>query len=94
MITGKINVKAITKSRLFVGEKGTYLDVTLIPTPNGKYGDYMIVESITKAERDAGKKGVILGNAKNIGTQMTAPQQSEEGQFGKGSSVVSDDIPF
>lgn len=64
IINGKLNVKLITKSRLFEGEKGTYLNFSLIPTPTSQYGDYMIVEDITKEERAEGKKGVILGNCK------------------------------
>ena len=66
MIALKIDVKKISKDRLYVGEKGTYLSCVLIPTPDSKYGDYMIVESITKEEREAGTKGVILGNGKTI----------------------------
>jgi len=65
MITGKINVKLIDKSKLYVGQKGTYLDIVLIPTPDNQYGDdYMIVQGATKEERDAGQRGAILGNAK------------------------------
>jgi len=67
MIAIQIDVKKIDKSRLFEGKKGTYLDVILIETPNSDYGDYMAVEQISKEEREAGKKGTILGNAKIIG---------------------------
>jgi len=66
MITLKIDVTKINKSRLYKGEKGTYLSCTMIDTPNSEYGDYMIVEETTKAEREAGTKGTILGNAKII----------------------------
>jgi len=66
MISIKLDVKKINKSRLYVGTKGTYLDAILIETPNSEYGDYMIVESITKEEREAGVKGTILGNGKII----------------------------
>jgi hypothetical protein len=79
IITAKIDVTKIDKNRLFKGQKGTYLDIVLIETPNDKNGNhYMVVESITKEERDSGKQGTILGNAKIIGggtsaRQMTAP---------------------
>jgi len=66
MISIKIDVTKIKKERLYKGAKGTYLDAVLIPTPNSEYGDYMIVESISKEEREAGNKGTILRNAKNI----------------------------
>ena len=67
MITLNIDVMKIDKERLYKGKKGTYLDAVLIETPNSEYGDYMIVQSISKEERDAGKKGEILGNGKKVG---------------------------
>jgi len=66
MISFSINVSLIDKERLFKGKKGQYLDCVAIETPNSEYGDYMVVESISKEERDAGKKGTILGNGKII----------------------------
>lgn len=70
MISLRIDVSKIDKTRLFKGEKGTYLDCVLIETPAAKHGnDYMIVESITKEERDAGKKGTILGNGKTLASK-------------------------
>ena len=67
MITARINVKMIDKARLFTGEKGTYLDIVLIETPNGKYGnDYMVKQSISKEDREAGAEAPILGNGKII----------------------------
>ena len=74
MITLKIDVTKISKSRLFTGEKGTYLDAVLIETPNNQYGDdYMIVESVTKEEREQGVKGAILGNARILTKKGTQP---------------------
>jgi hypothetical protein len=67
VIKCKINVKALDKYRMFVGEKGIYANITLIETPGGTYGDWMIVEDIKKEEADAGKKGTMLGNGKNYG---------------------------
>lgn len=68
MIKGKIDCLKIDKARLFVGQKGKYLDFTLIETPNDQYGNaYMIVQDVTKEERLAGVKGAILGNAKIVG---------------------------
>ena len=81
MITAKINVLQIEKSRLFQGEKGKYLDIVLIETPTSQYGDYMIVQGVSKEEREKGIKGPILGNAKIIGkgagaARSAAAQQS------------------
>lgn len=62
----KIDVTKISKDRLFKGEKGTYLDATILmrdePDQYGNCG--MIVENISKEEREAGIKGAILGNVK------------------------------
>jgi len=74
MITGKIDVMKIRKDKLFTGAKGTYLDITLIPTPTSEYGDYMIVQDLGKEARQAGEKGPILGNAK-IRKPTSAPDQ-------------------
>ena len=59
-----INADLIKKEMLFVGKKGRYLDLVLIPTPNSEYGDYMVKQSIPYEERQSGKEGVIFGNAK------------------------------
>ena len=91
MISIKIDVTKITESRLFKGKKGTYLNCVLIPTPNSEYGDYMIVEDISKEERDQGVKGAILGNAKIFKkhTQTPNEQLSEEMDYQN-----KDDLPF
>lgn len=78
MITGKVDVTKIDKSKLFKGAKGTYLDIVLIETPNSQYGDYMIAQSVTKEERLAGVKGAILGNAKIIGGKTATPPAPRE----------------
>jgi hypothetical protein len=63
----KINVTKIDKARLFKGEKGTYLDIALVPTSNSTYGDdFMVVQSVTKEEREQGKNGNIIGNARFV----------------------------
>lgn len=94
MITAKINCAAIEKARLFKGEKGTYLDIVLIETPQSQYGDYMIVQSVTKEERLAGVKGPILGNAKILGQRPALAQQAAPKTEPKPSADESGDIPF
>lgn len=75
----KIDVKKIDKAKLFVGEKGTYLDASIImndePDQYGNCG--MIVQNATKEEREAGKKGAILGNAKWMQKKQGTPQTSQ-----------------
>lgn len=88
-ITVKIDTKKIDKNRLFVGAKGTYLDVVLIETPNDAYGNsHMVVQSVSKEEREAGIKGPILGNAKTLGGATQAPRP----QYAK--KPAPEDCPF
>lgn len=90
MISIKIDVTKINKARLYKGEKGTYLNCTLIDTPDSQYGDYMIVEETTKEEREAGTKGTILGNGKIIKPKTEAPKT----EYPVKSTPVIDDLPF
>jgi hypothetical protein len=92
MISLSINVSKIDKARLFQGKQGQYLDAILIETPNSEYGDYMIVESISKEERDAGNKGTIIGNAKIINRRD--PQQHNNPPDTTIDNPVVDDLPF
>jgi hypothetical protein len=72
MITAKINVKAIDKTELFEGNKGTYLDIVMYPNTDDtgaevpdQYGnDGVIKQGLSKASREAKKKQPILGNYK------------------------------
>ena len=57
MIRAKINVSKILKDKLFKGEKGTYLDITLMENKDGtdQYGnDYMVVQDLGKEARERG----------------------------------------
>ena len=91
VINCKINVETITKSKLFKGEKGTYLNFTLVPTPNSQYGDFMLVEDITKEERESGTKGVILGNGKKFQRGEGAAKAQESGAR---LPEADDNLPF
>jgi hypothetical protein len=76
IISAKIDVSKIDKTKLFKGEKGTYLDITLLENRGGpdQYGnDFMVVQDLGKAARDKGEKGAILGNAKIRGSKPAAP---------------------
>lgn len=86
----KINVSKLDKSKLFKGKEGFYANITAIETPKGKYGDWMIVEDLSKEERGTDKKNTILGNGKNYGWG-----ESKSGSSSSGSSHVSDkDLPY
>lgn len=73
----KINVTKINKDKLFKGEKGVYLDCVLIDTPNNEMSDFMIVESLSKEERESGKQGTIIGNGKYHRTELSENEKND-----------------
>jgi hypothetical protein len=85
VISLKIDVSKIDKSKLFKGEKGTYLDaVVFLNDEKDQYGNNgMITQSVSKEEREKGGKGVILGNAKIV-SQLSNQQVKES----------TSDLPF
>ena len=73
----KIDVTKIDKALLFTGSKGTYMDLTLMDNRDGtdQYGnDGFIVQDVGKEKREAGIKGPIIGNWKNIGERRSPNQ--------------------
>jgi len=78
LISISIDVSKIDTKRLYKGKKGQYLSATLfLKEEVDQYGNNgFIVESITKEEREQGKKGTILGNAKFMVTGGSKPTQS------------------
>jgi hypothetical protein len=71
-ISIKLDVTKISKEKLYKGDKGTYLDATILmkdePDQYGNIG--MIVQNVSKEDREAGVKGAILGNVKYINKQV------------------------
>lgn len=97
MISGKINCSKIDKTKLFKGEKGTYLDIALIETKDDQYGnDYMIVQDLGKEARERGEKGAILGNAKIRGAKPAAQQAPAKATAGAAPKQenLDEDVPF
>ena len=99
-IKAKINVSKIDKSKIFVGRQGAYLDITLLENKNGvdEYGNhFMVVQDVSKEDREAGIRGAILGNAKKLEPLgRGAPQQARQSAppvAGDGPPK-SDDVPF
>lgn len=80
IIRAKLNVSLVDKTKLFKGEKGLYMDITLLENKDGpdKYGNhYMVVQDLGKESREAGVKNPILGNGKIVsGGAATAPARS------------------
>lgn len=103
MLTLSIDVSLLDKARFKTfnrknGTKGTSCDLVLVETPNGQYGDYMVKQSITKEEREAGVQLPILGNAKNMergGTRERPPVERRAPSPQPQEQVVDkSDLPF
>lgn len=67
MIKLNINVAKIDKSKLFKGEKGTYLNAVLKDHPDDYGNDGFIAMDTTKEERESGVRGEIIGKWKHVG---------------------------
>lgn len=101
IIRAKINVSLVDNSKLFKGEKGTYMDITLLENKDGvdKYGNnFMVVQDLGKESREAGVKNPILGNGKIVsGGNTPAPaRQSAPAAATPKHETVDDgsDVPF
>ena len=91
----KIDVSKIDKNRLFKGKKGTYLDAILhFDDRQDKYDNNgMIVQSVSKEERDKGVKGEILGNAKLLWSEDTK-ETPKSADVPHSFDDMDDDLPF
>jgi len=92
----KIDVSKIDKTRLFKGQKGTYLDATVFIDLDqlDQYGNSgMITQDVSKEEKSQGLKGAILGNCKKFwsgeGLQQQAPMQTNQYQSPEMQSAVN-----
>ena len=90
----KIDVTKIDKKRLYVGKKGTYLEATiLLRDEEDQHGNHgMVIESVSKEEREAGKDGTILGNVTgrwDRGASKPQPSASKPAP-----ADDDDDLPF
>jgi len=93
LIALKIDVTKVDKSRLFQGKNGAqYLDATFFLNEEaGQYGDHgMVVQAVSKEERESGVKGAILGNVKILGEFG----DNNGGSTAPAGVTESDDIPF
>lgn len=99
----KLNVTRILKEHLYEGKNGKYLDLVVWPNKNGpdQYGNtHFVCQELSKAARDAGEKGPIIGNL-TLPVEETPPprqaaptrQQRQTTQHEQ-AEEEDDDIPF
>ena len=88
-ISVRVDVSKIDKSKLYQGNKGTYLNMTtFVDTEEvDQYGDNgFISQNVSQKERENGEKGRILGNCKLFYNDQ---QNSQGGVAGEESGVKS-----
>lgn len=91
----KIDEARVTPSRK-PGSQSRYLSAVVIPRKErDEYGnDYLVVEAVSKAERDQGVRGTILGNAKILnGQSQEKPAQKPQQFTPKGGPSVKHTVP-
>ena len=88
-----LDVSKIDKSKLYKGKKGVYLNAAvLLKDEPDQYGnDGMIVQDVSKEEREQGIKGAILGNGKWAGQQQRPTGQEVAAAI---DDDDDDEIPF
>lgn len=99
VITFSIDLTKVDKSRIKEVQKkdgttGKFLNLVMMTNDTtDQYGnDGFIAESVSKEEKDAGKRGTILGNCKIVGkpTQSAPPPPQQN----TANANVVDDLPF
>lgn len=98
MITVSIDISLLDESRLKSvtrknGEKAMFCELVLIETPNGKYGDFIVKQGITKEERAEGVKMPILGNGKSWARRRASESIPDTGSP-KQANDKDEDVPF
>lgn len=83
----QLNTEKINEDLFYKGQKGTYLNVVLFENEDGedKWGNVgFAVQEVTKEQREAGVKGEILGNYKEIKPRQNQGQESRKSGYGSG----------
>ncbi len=103
MIKLNIDVTKIPKDRIQSKPewKGKFINLILVENRNGKDergNDGFISVDVTKEEREAGTRGVIVGNWKNLGSggkaSSPAPKPAPTKQADPDLDAESSEIPF
>jgi hypothetical protein len=101
MKTLKINCSKIDKSALFEGKNGKYLDLVLFENKGGvdQYGNHgFVTQDIGRERREAGERGPIIGNWKEVGgfvpQQPTQHEQAKQNAYQPHLDADGDEIPF
>ena len=86
----KTRFKRVTKQN---GQNAVYADIVLIPRPDDRGNDYMVVQGVTKEEREQNIRGPILGNGKIMGGKKQEAKIQRPAQ-GTGQEDDGSGVPF
>jgi len=64
-ITFEINLDKVDKNAVRSASNGTWLKMTIVPTPDNKYNEYLISQYVK------GGQGEILGNGNDLNTVLS-----------------------
>ena len=98
-ITLKIDVTKLEKKHFFTGSKGIYCDLVAWPTKESRNGEtHYVAQSLSKAAREAGEKGAIVGNLtmpdNEAPQQRPDPKPAARRPVDPDLDTPVDDIPF
>jgi hypothetical protein len=95
MISLKIDVTKLDKTRFHKGAKGIYCDLVLFEKPNEYGDDGFCTQSLKREERDSGERMPILGNWRTIGTKKNGDAATPQRSKPTAKPAPEDDeIPF
>jgi hypothetical protein len=83
MVKYKINLSKVDKKLLLDGEQGVWLFGAMFENREGtnQYGNNgFIVQDVSKEDREAGKKGPIIGNWSYVKKKETPTETNESGE--------------
>ncbi len=92
IINHYIDLTKVDKSRL---KDGKFLQITTVVDNESKYGNNVgTYETISKEEKDAGKKRNYVGNGKVVWTDGTIAVAEKQGAPKKAAAPATEDLPF
>lgn len=92
IINHYIDLTKVDKSRL---KDGKFLQITTVVDNESKYGNNVgTYETISKEEKDAGKKRNYVGNGKVVWTDGTIAVAEKQDAPKKAAAPVTEDLPF
>lgn len=72
-----------------------YLDCRIVPTPNSKYNDGILVRRVSKEDREAGIQGEVIGTVKDWSKHSSAASKPIPKNENNSAQIEgADDLPF